>query len=414
MQKGFWRSLDHQAITNKSQDKKLFIGKHIQHEVQAKVEEARDLYRNGYRSANYQFEFVFEDSEAILDTARLLMCYIDNNAASFGPDPQRAIVFIKEFVPAFFGLDSESAKVYLSGAYESGPPSDEGEDESVPDDTASSRSRRGANSKKLGLLRDVLERQGEKSAQQDREASEMSMSRGSSPGSDSLPDASPPSDSNESMKMANLRWMEHPNEGNFNQHREYPLNEPYRKNANQLYCNLAIYCFIRTFEILYCRLLRLKQHEKEAHEAVRRAMAPKPAYDLGMLDKSPTDMFYDAGPNANLYPQVVRMCEDVIKGDLDTGHLEETLRRFYLKHGWQLYNLDKVLFGISRFAAGIFPVDPRDKSADIVTMFFKERDKEETTHSQELQYRKQVEKLVKEGDIYRLTFVSVEQALYTL
>ena len=68
-----------------------------------------------------------------------------------------------------------------------------------------------------------------------------------------------------------------------------------------------------------------------------------------------------------------------------------------------------MLSGISRFAGGIFNTDPKDKSSDIVNLFFKERDKSETTHNQEIQYRKQVEKLIKEGDIYRITFVSIRR-----
>ena len=68
-----------------------------------------------------------------------------------------------------------------------------------------------------------------------------------------------------------------------------------------------------------------------------------------------------------------------------------------------------MLSGISRFAGGIFNTDPKDKSSDIVNLFFKERDKTETTHNQEIQYRKQVEKLIKEGDIYRITFVSIRR-----
>jgi paired amphipathic helix protein Sin3a len=56
--------------------------------------------------------------------------------------------------------------------------------------------------------------------------------------------------------------------------------------------------------------------------------------------------------------------------------------------------------------ASIFTGDSRDRSSDIANLFFKEREKEETTHHQEIQYRKQVERLVKDGDIYRITYVS--------
>ncbi|KAK2732401.1 Transcriptional regulatory protein sin3 [Onygenales sp. PD_40] len=410
MQKGFWRSLDHQAIIMKGGDKKLFVAKHIQHEIQAKLEELRNIRKSGYQVSNYQFDFTFDDNEVILDATHLLLCYIDHNSAGFGADPTKVMNFLKDFIPVFFGMDREAFRTYLTQIYDTTPTSEEVDDESFPAEEISAiRTRRIANGKKLDLLRDVLERRNEKTPRVDRDVSVRSGSRGgsraSTPGIGSLVPSTPIPDPTETFDVAELKWMEHPSQGNFNQQREYPLNESYKKKVHHLYCNLNVYCFIRTFEILYTRLLRVKLHEKDAHEAVRRAMAPKAAYDLGMIDKSPTDLLYDTDPKANLYHQVVRMCEEVIKGHIDMSHMEETLRRFYMKTGWQLYNLDKMLSGISRYAGGIFNSDPKDKSSDIINIFFKERDKENTTHNQEIQYRKQVEKLIKEGDIYRVTYV---------
>lgn len=86
--------------------------------------------------------------------------------------------------------------------------------------------------------------------------------------------------------------------------------------------------------------------------------------------------------------------------------MEETLRRYYMKNGWELYNVDKMLNGIAKYAGAIFTSDSKDKSAEIINAFFKEREKEETTHNQEIQYRKQVERYVKDGDLFRITYVS--------
>ncbi|EGE84486.2 transcriptional repressor Sin3p [Blastomyces dermatitidis ATCC 18188] len=406
MQKGFWRSLDHQAIIMKGSDKKLFVAKHIQHEIQAKLEELRNIRKSGYQVPNYQFDFAFDDAEVLVDATHLLLCHIDHNSTGFGADPNKVMNFLKDFIPVFFGMDREGFKTYLSEVYDTTPVSEEAEDETPPpEDVSTIRSRKIANGKKLDLLRDVLERRNEKVPRVDRDISVRSGSRASTPGIGTLVPSTPIPDPTEPFDVAELKWMEHPSQGNFNQQREVPLNESYKKKVHHLYCNLNIYCFIRTFEIFYTRLLRIKLYEKDAHEAVRRAMASKAAYDLGMIDKSPSDLLYDTDPKSNLYHQIVRMCEEVIKGNIEMSHMEETLRRFYLKTGWQLYNLDKILSGISRYAGGIFNSDPKDKSSDIINIFFKERGKDMTTHNQEIQYRKQIEKLIKEGDIYRVTFV---------
>ncbi|EEP77848.1 conserved hypothetical protein [Uncinocarpus reesii 1704] len=407
MQKGYWRSLDHQSSINKKDDKKLLTTKHFQAEIQAKFEEARALRRSGYPVLSYQFKHTFTDSEVILDATHLVLCYIDHNSAGFGTDPQKVMNFVRDFIPVFFGMDRDAVRTYLSEVYDTTPVNEDMDNESVPSDEINGlRTRRMVNSKKLDLLRDVLDNRGDKSLRPDGDKFTPSISRFSTPGLGSTTGSTPAPDSNGTFDSAELQWMEHPNQGNFNQQREYPLNEPYKKKVHHLYGNLTIYCFLRTFEMLYTRLLHLKGGEEAAHEELRRAIAPKAAHDLGMLDKIPKEFFYDTDPKSNLYQQMIRMCEEVVKGNADTSHLEEILRRFYNRNrGWELYTLDKQLAAIAKFASNIFNTDPKDKSADIVNLFFKERDKEETTHNHEIQYRKQVEKMIKDGDIYRISYV---------
>ena len=405
-QKAYWRSLDHQAIASKSMDKKLFVAKHIQNEIQNKFEESKTLRKSGFQVPRHQFEFTFDDPAVIIDTTHLLLTFIDRNSAGFGADPQKVMMFIKDFVPMFFGMDRDTFHVYMNELSSGTPPADEGDGESsAAEGPSTPRSRRGGNNKKMDLLRDVLERRSEKT-RADKKGSSRPTSRAGTPDSGLVP-STPAPDPTETFDVAELRWMEHPAQGNFNLQREYTLNESYEKTAHHLYGNLNIYCFFRTFEILYSRLLRIKLNEDYAHENVRRGLQERAARDLNLLDKLPTDFFYDSDPKANLYSQIVRMCEEVIKGDMETSHLEETLRRHYLRSGYQLYNLEKMFAGIAKFAGSIFSGDSKDRSSDIMALFFKERDREETTHNQEIQYRKQVERLVKDGDIYRITYVRI-------
>lgn len=404
-QKAYWRSLDHQAIASKATDKKLFVAKHIQNEIQSKFEDARGLRKSGFKVPRHQFEFTFDDPAVIIDATQLLLLFIDRNSAGFGADPSKVMAFIKDFVPIFYGMDRDTFHMYMNEISSDAPSGEDGDDESLAAEDASTwRNRRGVNAKKMDLLRDVLERRSEKANRSDKDRN-TPASRDDTPDAVLVP-STPVPEPAEAFDVAELKWMEHPGQGNFNLQREYALNESYVKKVHHLYANLNIYCFFRTFEILYSRLLRIKMHEKDAHEHVRRALIPKPARDLGLIDKLPTDFFYDCDPKANLYQQIVRMCEEVIKGDMDASHLEETLRRYYLRSGYQLYNLEKMFAGIAKFAGSIFNGDSKDRSADIINLFFKERDREETTHNQEIQYRKQVERLVKDGDIYRITYVS--------
>ena len=193
--------------------------------------------------------------------------------------------------------------------------------------------------------------------------------------------------------------------------RRYLLDEPYERDEFNLYANANVYCFFRLFETLYSRLLAIKENEAEVHEDVRRAMGengqpPRAAISLKMIDKLPSDFFVDVGPKTSYYRQIITMCEEILSGTLDLSHLEDTLRRFYMKNGWQLYTIDRLLAAINRFIMNILGSDAKDKSTDIINLFYKDRERGETTRTQERHYRKQVQKLVKEGEVYRIRYVS--------
>ena len=404
MQRSYWRSLDHQSASVKQTDKKFLTTKQIQSEIQSKVEEHKTARKSGYRVPKHQLEFTFDDPSVIVDATHLLLTFIDRNSAGVG-DTQRTMMFINDFIPVFFGLDRDTFQACMEMLANEHSPSEGGDEESVnAEEPSTPRSRKGASTRKVDLLRGVLDPRSEKASQGDKDSSAPS-SRDATPDAVLVP-STPIPDPAQNFNAAELKWMEHPGQGNFNMTREYTLNEPYTKKAHHLYANLNVYCFIRSFEVLYSRLVRIKQSEADAHDDVRRGQSKRPADSLGILDKGPHDFFADCGDDANLYQQIIQMCEEVVKGDLEQPHLEETLRRFYLRSGHLLYQLEKMMAFIAKFAGSIFSGDSRDRSSDVVNLFFKERDKEETSHNQEIQYRKQVERLVKDSDIFRVTYVS--------
>ena len=133
----------------------------------------------------------------------------------------------------------------------------------------------------------------------------------------------------------------------------------------------------------------------------------KPAIDLRMIDKGPELFFYHTNDQANYYQQILGLCLDVIVGSTEIGQLEETLRRYYNKSGWQLYTVDRLVSNILRFIMNILGGDAKDKSVEITNLFLKDRDRPDTTRKQEIQYRKQVERLSKDAEVYRVSYVSV-------
>jgi paired amphipathic helix protein Sin3a len=157
MQRAYWRSLDHQAIATRSTDKKLFIAKNIQADLQAKLEESQTMRKGGLKPPKYQMEMKFQDLDVLLDTAHLLCLFFDRSSNAFGADPSRLINFVKDFIPVFFGLDREAFLDYMDELMLNATPADELEDQYGADDT-SMASRKVVNTQKLDLLRETLER----------------------------------------------------------------------------------------------------------------------------------------------------------------------------------------------------------------------------------------------------------------
>ncbi len=318
--------------------------------------------------------------------------------------------FFKTFIPAFFDLDRDSFNRRMNDIYDTSPPNEEAEDDPITtEDHNTGRGRRAVNGRKANLLRGVLERgQNGRSNPKDKEDHDSQESTPDvfSMDEDTATSMDTPSEQPVRIDAAEHRWMEYPSTGNRSNRQDIDHNQPYKRDCFNLYASSNIYCFFRMFEMLYERLANIKANEKSVHEGVRRAKTPKPAHDLKLVDKMPSDFFYDVSSNANYYCQVLRICEDVTKERLDILHLEETLRRWYMQNGWQLYSFDKMLVAMVRFAWQILVSDNKDKSLDIINLFYKDRRETETTHQAELAYRKQVEKLTKDADIYRITYVS--------
>ena len=412
MQKGYYKSLDHQSIINKGFEKKLYTTRNFQTELQAKIEESTSLRNAGYQVQKHHFQFAFEDMEVVLDTARLIIMYLDHNTATFGHETPNLINTVKRFVTAMFDLNGDAVVAYMNETYESNPATPTGDESVAPGEETVSAFHRVVTMRKKYLLSKVLK---QKDGENARSPSTLPppATNGPTPSQPSTPRSSlvdPPTyDHPDPLDIEIVHWVEHPTEGNTigKQKKLAELDESYDKEVYRLYGNLSIYCFIRSFESLYSRLLRIKSAEKSAHECVKRSQDDKPAFILGMIDKSPDDLLYDTSPSSNLYHQVVRMAEEVIAGEYDPQLMEEAMRRYYLKHGWQLYNTERLMAGVTKAVALLNTTDSKDKTADILSLMIKHRETQTTRHSDEIKYRKHVQRLSKDQELYKFTFVSL-------
>jgi len=80
------------------------------------------------------------------------------------------------------------------------------------------------------------------------------------------------------------------------------------------------------------------------------------------------------------------------------------VRRFYLHSGYTLYGFEKLVASLARTAVQVMNSDAKDKSADIFQAFKRDRVKDLITAQQQTDYRKTVEKMVKEAELYRVDY----------
>lgn len=402
-QKIFWKSLDHQSITVKQTDKRQFQPKSLTNEIQVRYEEQKRMQTvQEIPQPDFQFSFSFKDEDVLIDVARLMLTFADNNN---GADFSKVIPFVKEFVPLFFGIDVQKfeQRVHMSGQ---NTPNDSGDDTPSADEDTSQRGR----TKKGDLRRDVLDPRSK--SRKDKEDSVASASRDSTPElASGVEDeaAGDSSNSNPQAERPTELWIEY---SKYIGDKEFEHEEPYRRIEYNMYANASIYCFFRMFVYLYERLLKLKESEDDVRRVVNRAKEHKPAQRLKMLDKQPEDFFKDTSSTANYYQQVLDMFQDQITGESDMNFIEETLRRYYLQIGWQLYSFDRLLSSLVRFALAVVSHDNKDKSVDIYNLFKKDRINDTTTHKNEISYRKAVEKYAKDADTYRITYDPAKTEAY--
>ena len=401
-QKIFWKSLDHQSLSVKQLDKRQFQPKSLQNEIQVRYEEQKRMQEiQEIPQDDYQFAFPFKDEDVLFDVARLMLTFAENNT---GADFSKVIPFIKEFIPLFFGIDVNKFDQRVQTLGRDSSTNESGDDTPSPDDDVSQKSQK---PKKDDLRRGVLDPRGK--SRKDKEDSIASGSRDTTPDVTSAVEDEAnveSSNSNARDERSPAQWVEYSALPTAFEDRNLAHDDEYRRTDYNMYANSSIYYFFRMFVYLYERLLKLKENEETVRRIVACAKEHKPAHELKMLDKSPSDFFKDTSPSANYYQQILDMFQDQILGDLDMIQIEETLRRYYLQCGWQLYSFDRLLNSLVRFSLAVVSHDSKDKTLDIYNLFKKDRVNESTTHKSEITYRKAVEKYAKDADTYRITYVS--------
>ncbi|RKP09630.1 Sin3 family co-repressor-domain-containing protein, partial [Thamnocephalis sphaerospora] len=268
--RNYYKSLDHQGINFKGNDKRTLSHKTLLEKVEAIYKEQMAARRPGDPRPAYQFSFDIQDNDLIQDVASLLMTCMDRQTAMSSADREHVEDFILGFLKDFFGLRKvESDRLHrmtLQRSAHNGRSGSAASDADRDDalsvvshdsdaDSSSSLPGRRTRGREQSLRRDVLLRRGAQRAD-------------GNDGDDTSPEESEAkAEDGDSSAMARNhgRSMSSPSSAAASVQDESADNEPSAAFSSTvgrtLVCfgNNAFYIFFRLYQTLYHRLQTLKK-----------------------------------------------------------------------------------------------------------------------------------------------------------
>ncbi|KAJ3114140.1 Transcriptional regulatory protein sin3 [Phlyctochytrium bullatum] len=402
--KNYYKALDHKGITFKASDKKSMSTKALVAEIEniyREQKERRSLLvgpgsgipskaREHVSMTRYQIELRFKDPDIFRDVRRLIMSQVTNTTTISQSDEDRILEFLTTFVRRFFfaeGVDDlrDSEEQETDG---DGVGTDNDGDEIPNGNSNHEDSSNEAHTN--GLRKDLLVRRAEagglvgakKESNDDNDGTSPSLS-----GVESAPPAIVKKDSyTKSQKTASRK----------------------RRPTYVFYTNTSFYCFFRLYQILYSRLLKMKQISQHLAENPPRAETLNPvAMELGIQSK-------ERAPDAIIpnvkdrYSGLKQAISDLFDGKMEAQEYEDRCRALFGTSGYLMFTVDKLCQAVVKQIQAI-QADP--KGHDLVELYFKDREKPNSSSRQEAVYRLSAEGLVDDESLYRLEYYVKEKSL---
>ncbi|KAG6876148.1 hypothetical protein C0992_000678 [Termitomyces sp. T32_za158] len=340
--KNFYKSLDHQGISFKANDKKSITSKHFVTDIesiknqQLEASQAKGVASFARGSVGYQLEYTFHDTSVLLDSLKMIYSFLDRSQANYSVAERRAIEkFLRAFIPVLCRYpvtEFNAACRPLEGGHEDDP-----SDLNGVDGTRSGRRSAGSShSNQVGgvaagdlrrkLLRTVQEKAAGKLT--------PSASRDPSPSPEHrTPNHSRNGDVGDSPRDI---WITEVGAGSFTQSLRLgsDLEQP-------LFVNTTFYTLLRLLQLLYSRLFMCKEigakHAAEKHSSL---LANRVAVELGLDEpngpsavlEQAMEVLDDRGANGKanvIYMYLLNACEKMFDGDMDQATFEEHMRWFF-------------------------------------------------------------------------------------
>ncbi|KAK2461462.1 hypothetical protein APHAL10511_005925 [Amanita phalloides] len=414
--RNFYKSLDHQGISFKANDKKNITAKHFVADIETiKSEQLNEWEQSGrsymtHGSVGFQLEYSFQDTSVLFDSLKMVYSFLDRSQAQYTQQERRAV---EKFLRAFIPLLCMYPVTEFNAAC--GPLEGGGHDDDVMPvldnaDGLRSGGRRSVGSTisgntYTGVAASDLRRKLFKTAQEKSASGRASVagSRAVSPSDLHSPkqgDDVKCKDGNGSWIQESMRVLE---------------NGPPLEVDRPFFANTTFYALLRLLQLLYSRLLMCKeiggQLAAQKHASL---IANKVAVELGLDDPNGPSAILtqtmevlgdrSASDGSNVvYLYLLNECEKLFDNELDQAAFEEHMRWFFGTKAYQLFTLDKLITALVKQVQTILS----DNRCQELWSFLQSAQNIETITNQDVaRYRRVAEKLVGPDDhLYRLQWV---------
>lgn len=403
--KNFYKSLDHQGVVFKANDKKAISQKTMIAEVEAlRKEQTQKRIASGDHSfaahERGQYKFAVDDVECLQDSLKLVFSYLDRVTSHTAAERDRVEAFLRSFIPLFFQFDGDFDAAFADMAV-NGRDDDESEDGSETqsnaddEDRTQKRNRKNASDLRTKLLRQVVEAGGSVAL------------RAATPGDvneDTEMEAPEVHDIDEGSKT----WVDvdAPSPS---------VERPKIPRRFTFFGNNHFFCMIRLLQMLYSRLKVFKDISAAHKEPIGSPFQPvnPVAVELGLSDPAAAP-FLESNPNpiAHFYGHLLDQCEKLFDNEVDAATFEETIRYMYGTQAYPAFTLDKVIAGLVKQVISIIN---DTKSQDLVELLKADREAKVTSTKQQIAYRMAAEGVLSaDENMYKIDWLPTSQKLRVL
>ncbi|KAL4269176.1 Transcriptional regulatory protein Sin3-like protein [Pleurotus pulmonarius] len=414
--KNFYKSLDHQGISFKQNDKKAITAKYFVADIESLKAQQMEAQKNTELpaftrgSVGYQIEYDFQDISVLHDSLKMVYSFLDHSQGTYTPQERRgAEKFLRSFVPLlcrYPAAEFNEACGPLDGAADDDNSS---HDLSGPGEPQrNKKANPPSNAVTAGDLRKkLLKSAQEKISGRDSKGSSAVGSRAASPAASSVA-----SRADDELKAA---LGDHAEDVWIRASTSSPQGieePPTMEGGRPIFANTTFYTLLRLLQLLYSRLLTCKLIGTHlAAEKHRPLLANPVAAELGLDDPNgPSAVLAQAmeamgeqgvaeGSNV-VYMYLLDACEKVFDGELDQSTFEEHMRWFFGNKAYHVFTLDKL---ITALVKQVHTILSDNKCQELWTLLQYMQAADTLTNRDIVRYRREAERHVGQDDhLYKI------------